>query len=87
MQALSRSIYSRLIPKHKAAQFYGFFNMLGKFAAVIGPALMALITDVTGDVRIGILSILSLFIIGGVILYFVDMEKGEKMADEFLEIQ
>jgi len=61
--------------------------MLGKFAAVIGPALMALITDVTGDVRIGILSILSLFIIGGVILYFVDMEKGEKMADEFLEIQ
>ncbi|MHA1474428.1 MAG: MFS transporter [Promethearchaeota archaeon] len=87
IQALSRSIYSRLIPKHKAAQFYGFFNMLGKFAAVIGPALMALITDVTGDVRIGILSILSLFIIGGVILYFVDMEKGEKMADEFLEIQ
>ncbi len=84
IQALSRSIYSRLIPKEKAAEFYGFFNMLGKFAAVIGPALMAIITKQTGNVRLGILSVLSLFIIGGVILWFVDMDKGEKMAKEFL---
>jgi MFS transporter, UMF1 family len=40
LQALSRSYYSRLIPKDKAAEFYGFYNMLGKFAAIIGPALM-----------------------------------------------
>jgi UMF1 family MFS transporter len=83
IQALSRSLYSRLIPKAKAAQFYGFFNMLGKFAAVIGPALMGIITKVTGDARLGILSILSLFIIGGIILFFVNIEKGEKMALEF----
>ena len=83
IQALSRSIYSRLIPKAKAAQFYGFFNMLGKFAAVIGPALMGYISYVTGNPRLGILSVLSLFIIGGVILKFVDIEKGEKMAEEF----
>jgi len=87
IQALSRSLYSRLIPKQKAAQFYGFFNMLGKFAAVIGPALMGYISLVTGNPRLGILSVLSLFIIGGVILYFVDIEKGEKMADEFLEAE
>jgi len=40
IQALSRSFYSRLIPKDRAAEFYGFYNMLGKFAVIIGPALM-----------------------------------------------
>ncbi len=40
IQALSRSYYARLIPRDKAAEFFGFYNMLGKFAAIIGPALM-----------------------------------------------
>jgi UMF1 family MFS transporter len=43
IQALSRSYYSRLIPKNQAAEFYGFYNMLGKFAAIIGPALMGIV--------------------------------------------
>ena len=43
IQALSRSYYSRLIPKNQAAEYYGFYNMLGKFAAIIGPALMAVV--------------------------------------------
>jgi MFS transporter, UMF1 family len=43
IQALSRSYYSRLIPKEQAAEFYGFYNMLGKFAAIIGPALMGIV--------------------------------------------
>lgn len=43
IQALSRSYYSRLIPKEKAAEYYGFYNMLGKFAAIIGPALMGIV--------------------------------------------
>jgi UMF1 family MFS transporter len=43
IQALSRSYYARLIPQDKAAEFYGFYNMLGKFAAIIGPALMAIV--------------------------------------------
>jgi MFS transporter, UMF1 family len=84
IQALSRSLYSRLIPKEKAAQFYGFYNMLGKFAAVIGPLLMALVTVYTGNVRSGILSILILFVLGGILLLQVDFEKGEQMAKEFL---
>jgi UMF1 family MFS transporter len=42
IQALSRSYYSRLIPKNRSAQYYGFYNMLGKFAAIIGPALMGI---------------------------------------------
>jgi UMF1 family MFS transporter len=43
IQALSRSYYSRFIPKNQAAEYYGFYNMLGKFAAIIGPALMGIV--------------------------------------------
>jgi len=84
IQALSRSLYTRLIPKEKAAEFFGFYNMLGKFAAVIGPFMLGYITVVTGNVRYGILSILILFIIGGFLLIKVDIEEGEKMAKEYL---
>ena len=71
IQALSRSYYARLIPEEKAGEFFGFYNMLGKFAAVIGPWMMGMVTLATGDVRIGLLSILLLFGIGGGLLYFV----------------
>jgi len=84
IQALSRSLYTRIIPKEKSAEFFGFYNMLGKFAAVIGPAMMGYITVVTGNVRYGILSLLILFIIGGILLLKVDIEEGEKMAKEYL---
>ena len=84
IQALSRSIYSRIIPKEKAAEFYGFYNMLGKFAAVIGPVMMGSITYMTGNPRFGILSILLLFILGGYFLMKVDIEEGKRMADEYL---
>jgi UMF1 family MFS transporter len=43
IQALSRSFYSRLIPKEQSAEFFGFYNMLGKFAVIMGPALMGLV--------------------------------------------
>ena len=84
IQALSRSLYTRIIPKKKSAEFFGFYNMLGKFAAVIGPALMGTITLMTGNVRYGILSILSLFILGAYFLMKVNIEEGKQMADEFL---
>ena len=58
IQALSRSLYARLIPIGKEGEFFGFYNMLGKFAAVIGPVLMGWVTLVTESVRLGILSIL-----------------------------
>ena len=78
IQALSRSLFSRIIPKNKSAEFFGFYNMLGKFAAVLGPALMGSITYYTAEPRIGILSILILFIFGFFILQKVDIEKAEK---------
>jgi UMF1 family MFS transporter len=83
IQALSRSLYARLIPVGKEGEFFGFYNMLGKFAAVIGPVLMGWVTLVTGNVRFGILSILILFIIGAILLSKVDFEEGKKLAADF----
>ena len=100
IQALSRSYYSRLIPKNQAAEYYGFYNMLGKFATIMGPALMGVVglmvrrmlmppsptveqINAVGQLaaRWGIGSILILFIIGAVLFYFVDEEKGRQQAE------
>ena len=81
IQALSRSLYSRIIPKDKTAEFFGFYNMLGKFAAVIGPALMGVMTYYTADPRKGILSILILFIVGLFLLIKVDTMKAENIIN------
>ena len=83
IQALSRSLFTRLVPPNKEAEFFGFYNMLGKFAAVIGPVLMGWITVTTGNPRMGILSIVVLFVLGGLLLKRVDFEEGERIASEF----
>jgi len=83
IQALSRSLFTRLVPPNKEAEFFGFYNMLGKFAAVIGPVLMGWITVATGNPRMGILSIVILFVLGGLLLKRVDFEEGERIASEF----
>ncbi len=82
IQALSRSLYARLIPHNQAAEFFGFYNMLGKFAAVLGPFLMGWVGVLTGSTRISILSLGTLFILGGVLLSMVDVKAGEKAAQE-----
>jgi len=71
VQSLSRSLYARLIPKDKAGEFFGFYNMLGKFAAVLGPTLMGLVGVITGNPRLSIFAVAALFIAGGTLLYFV----------------
>ncbi len=68
IQALSRSYYGRLIPHDRAGEFYGFYNMMGKFAAVLGPLLMGTTALVTGSSRIAILSIVILFAAGAALL-------------------
>ena len=80
IQSLSRSFYTQLIPQNKAAEFFGFYNMLGKFAAVIGPVMMGWVSVLTGNPRYSILSLILLFAIGGYLLYKVDAEEGRKMA-------
>ena len=82
IQALSRSLYTRIIPPSKSAEFFGFYNMFGKFAAIVGPALMGTVTIIVGDARVGILSILLLFILGAYFLNKVDVEEGKRIANE-----
>lgn len=83
IQALSRSLYSKIIPESRSAEFFGFYNMFGKFAAIIGPPLMGYIGLITGNPRYGILSIIILFIFGGYFLIKVDVEEGERLAREY----
>tara|TARA_B110000196_G_scaffold302393_1_gene297355 strand:- start:1857 stop:2642 length:786 start_codon:yes stop_codon:yes gene_type:complete len=83
IQAISRSLFARLVPKGKEGEFFGFYNMLGKFSAVIGPILLGAVSLMTGNVRIGLMSIVVLFIGGGIVLYKVDFDEGERIANEY----
>ena len=97
IQALSRSYYSRLIPIDQSGEYYGFYNMLGKFAAIIGPALMGIVGLIVKRIlmpvsptpeqitsigqlasRWSIGSLLILFLVGAILFYFVDEEKGKR---------
>ncbi len=64
IQALSRSMFSHLIPQEKSAEFFGFYNVVGKAAAVFGPVMMGTITYLSGNPRLGILSVALLFFAG-----------------------
>ncbi len=68
IQALSRSYYGKLIPKEKSNEFYGFYNIFGKFAAVMGPFLVGIVSETTGRTQNGIFSIVVLFVIGFVLM-------------------
>ena len=80
IQALSRSLFSRIIPSNNSAEFFGFYNMFGKFATIIGPPLMGYVAMATGNPRFGILAIILLFVLGGYFLMMVDVEEGERVA-------
>lgn len=80
IQAASRSYFTRLIPADKAGEFFGFYNMLGKSAAILGPFLVAIVTKISGSNRAGMASILILFILGFILLRKVDTEEGKQLA-------
>ena len=71
IQALSRSFFGKLVPQESASEYFGFFDVFGKFSAVIGPTLFGLVAQATGVSRYGILPVLGMFILGGVIMAFV----------------
>jgi MFS transporter, UMF1 family len=71
VQSLSRSYYARLIPPGKSGEFFGFYNMLGKFAAIIGPLLVGWTAILTGSSRLSILAVLLLFVSGAWLLWKV----------------
>lgn len=76
VQALSRSFYARLIPKEKSAEFFGFYNIFGKFATILGPFLVGIISHLARNSSFGVLSIALLFIAGGLVLTCVHERKG-----------
>ena len=82
LQSLSRSLFACIIPRHKAGEFFGFYNMWSKFSVVIGPALVGWVSVTTGNPRYSILVILVLFVAGASFLHFVNVEKAEQIARE-----
>ncbi len=81
-QALSRSLVGQLMPKSKTAEFYGFFSVSEKFNTVIGPFLFSIITQITGNGRLAIISLVIFFIVGIIMLRKVNIERGVKRAQE-----
>jgi MFS transporter, UMF1 family len=79
-QALSRSLFATMIPKHKSSEFFGFFGVFEKFAGIIGPLLFAATVRLTGSSRNAILSVIAFFVVGAVLLWMVDVEEGQRAA-------
>jgi Permeases of the major facilitator superfamily len=75
IQALSRSYFAKIIPKDKANEFFGFYNIFGKFSAIIGPIIFGFITQVTGSVQFGFASLITLFTVGGIFFFLIGGEK------------
>ncbi len=76
IQALSRSEFGKLIPKEHANEYYGFFDIFGKYAAVMGTFLVSIFTQITGNSSLGVLSIAVLFVLGFVLLLRMPDKKG-----------
>ena len=73
IQALSRSYFGKIIPKENSNEFFGFYNIFGKFAAILGPAIMSLVTEISGNAKYSMLAIIPLFLIG--LLVFLNLPK------------
>lgn len=76
IQSLSRSLYGKLIPPEKSSEFFGFYNIFGKFASIMGPALLGGVGALTGHSKWGVLSIVVLFMLGAFFLTKVDLEEA-----------
>ncbi len=79
-QALSRSLFASMVPRHKSAEFFGFFGVFEKFAGIVGPGVFAVMILLTGSSRGAILSIITFFVVGGLLLSRVDVEEGRRAA-------
>ncbi len=79
-QALSRSMFARMIPKEKSSEYFGFFSVFEKFAGIAGPAVFALSVSIAGSSRLAVLSVILFFVAGAIVLLRVDLEAGEREA-------
>jgi UMF1 family MFS transporter len=81
-QALSRSLFASMIPKHKSSEFFAFFGVFERYAGILGPAVFAWVVAHSGTGRNAILSVLAFFIVGGALLTLVDVNAGRLAARE-----
>ncbi len=81
-QALSRSLYSSMTPAAKSGEFFGFFGIMEKFSAIVGPLVFAWAATTFGSSRPAVLSLIVFFIVGGYLLTRVDIEEGRRVARE-----
>ena len=79
-QALSRSLFTSMVPKSQATEFFGFFSTSSKFAGILGPVIFALVSQLTGSSRLSIVAIVVFFLGGGLLLLLVDEEEGIRVA-------
>ncbi|HET6802588.1 MAG TPA: MFS transporter [Casimicrobiaceae bacterium] len=80
VQLLSRSFFARIIPPAQSAEFFGFYNMVGRVATVVGPLLVGFTALATGSSRASILVIVVLFVAGGVLLLFIDEARALRVV-------
>lgn len=81
IQALSRSYFGKLVPKENSNEFFGFYNIFGKFAAILGPLLVAVTSQITGKSNMGVFSLVVLFVIGLIVLSRVPEPKPHESID------
>lgn len=81
-QALSRSLYSSMVPRSRSSEFFGFFSVSTKFAGIMGPLIFGLVSQQMESSRLSIVSVLIFFIGGMLILSQVDIEEGQRVARE-----
>jgi UMF1 family MFS transporter len=81
-QALSRSLFGRMAPKAKTAEFFGFYDVSSKFAGIVGPALFAFVGQQTDSSRLSIVALVVFFLVGGGLLLWVNEQEGIRLAEE-----
>ena len=77
-QALSRSLFASMIPRHKSSEFFAFFGVFERYAGILGPLVFAAMVDATGQSRNAMLAVLGFFVVGGGVLLFVDVDAGRR---------
>ncbi|BAH37056.1 MAG TPA: MFS transporter [Gemmatimonas aurantiaca] len=81
-QALSRSLFASMVPKHKSGEFFGFYSVFEKFGGILGPLMFSIAIGQTGSSRGAILWVIGFFVVGGALLMLVNTKEGEAMARE-----
>ncbi len=80
VQSLSRSLFARMIPADKSMEYFGFYNMVGRFSAILGPLLVGSVALLSNDPRLAMMSVLLLLVTGAALLLAVNVARGERLA-------